>query len=240
MIIIPAIDIIKGRVVRLRQGDFSQEKSYSDDPLSVAKAWEKDGARFLHLVDLDGARLGRTENKEIIANIIRSVKMPCEVGGGLRTEEDVEYFLEQGASRVIFGTKAFEDIAYFEKLVSRFKEKIVVSIDFVGGHVVSKGWQEETELLPEDAAKQMVDIGVKTLVVTDIATDGTLEGPNTEKLKKIFSAIDASIIISGGISSLKDIKKIKNMGLKNIEGIIIGRAFYEKKFSLKEANKITG
>ena len=238
MLIIPAIDIIQGKVVRLHQGDFSKEKFYSDDPVKIASIWEEKGAEFLHLVDLDGARYGEVRNREVLTSIVKSVKIPCEVGGGLRSEEDIEYFLEQGFQNVVIGTKAFEDIDYFKKLVSRFKEKIVVGIDFSGEKVVKKGWQEETNLSPDEVVKEMQKLGVKTIVVTDIAMDGTLMGPNVEKLKEILDSVDISVIASGGISNLEDIKKLKGLNSKNLKGAIIGRAFYEGKIDLKEAMDI--
>jgi len=238
MIIIPAIDIIKERVVRLHQGDFNKEKFYSDDPVQTALLWQEQGASFLHIVDLDGAKYGEIRNKEIISRIIKSVNMKCEVGGGLRDEKDIAYFLAQGAERVVLGTKAFEDSGYLKRLVSKFKEKIVVSIDFAGDKVVKKGWQEEMNLSPKAMIEKMQRAGVKTFIVTDIATDGTLKGPNVDKLKEILASGDISVIASGGISSIEDIKKLKDIGSKNLKGVIVGRALYEGKVDLREAINI--
>ena len=238
MLIIPAIDIIQGRVVRLHQGNFNKEKFYSDDPLKVASVWQKKGARFLHIVDLDGARVGEIKNRDTITKIIEGVSMSCEVGGGLRSESDIDYFLKKGAARIILGTKALEDAENLQKLVSRFGEKIVVSVDFAGDRVTKKGWQEESDLSPEAVAVKMQKLGVKTLVVTDITVDGTLMGPNIERLKKILGTVDIKIIASGGISSLEDVKKLKEIGSENLEGVIIGRALYEGKFDLEDAIKI--
>ena len=148
MLIIPAIDIIGGNVVRLHQGDFNKEKLYSDDPVGTALEWQKKGASFLHIVDLDGARQGEIKNGDVISRIIKGVDIPCEVGGGLRDDKDVEYFLQQGAQRVVLGTRALEDIDYLKKLISRFDGKIAISVDFVGEKVAKKGWQEETDLTP--------------------------------------------------------------------------------------------
>ena len=238
MLIIPAIDIINGKVVRLEKGDFSKEKVYSLDPLEVAKTWETKGAEFLHIVDLDGAREGRVKNVGIITNIIKNIKIPCEVGGGLREVSDVEYFLKNGATRVVISTVAFEDFEHFEKLVFKFNDKIVVSVDFSGNKVVKKGWQEKTELEPMNVIKKMQKIGVKTIVVTDISVDGTLMGPKIERLKEILDTVDISVIASGGISSLEDIKKLKEIKNKNLEGIIIGKALYEGRIDLEEAIKV--
>ena len=185
MLIIPAIDIIGGRVVRLEKGDFNKEKVYSSDPLEIAKNWEKKGAKFLHIVDLDGAKEGRVKNVGTIVNIIKNINIPCEVGGGLRASSDIGYFLKNGATRVVIGTMAFEDFDHFEKLVFKFKDNIMVSVDFSGNKVVKKGWQEKTDLKPMDVIKKIQEIGVKTIVVTDISVDGTLMGPKIERLKKI-------------------------------------------------------
>jgi len=238
MLVIPAIDVIQGKVVRLHQGDFNKEKFYSDDPVGTALMWQKKGASFLHIVDLDGARHGEIKNRDAISRIIKDVNIPCEVGGGLRDNKDIEYFLQQGARRLVLGTTALEDIDYLKKLVSEFNESIVVSVDFAGERVAKKGWQEETDLAPDIVANRMQEIGVKTIVVTDIAMDGTLMGPNIEWLKKILNSVDISVIASGGISTLEDIKKLKAIGAKNLEGIIIGRALYEGKIDLEEAIRI--
>ena len=238
MIIIPAIDIIGGKVVRLEKGDFNKEKVYSTDPLEIAKNWEEKGAEFLHIVDLDGAREGKIKNVAVITNIMKNIKVPCEVGGGIRDRADIDYFLKNGAARVVLGTKAFEDPDYLRKLIDNFNEKIVVSCDFSGNEVVKKGWQEKTTLGPIDAVKQMRAIGVKTIVVTDINVDGTLTGPNMERLKEILDAVDISVIASGGISSLEDISKLKEMNNKNMVGVIIGKALYEGRIDLKEALEI--
>jgi phosphoribosylformimino-5-aminoimidazole carboxamide ribotide isomerase len=238
MLIIPAIDIIGGNVVRLEQGDFNKEKVYSPDPLEAAKTWEKKGARFLHIVDLDGAREGKAKNVGVIVNIIKSINIPCEVGGGLREMSDIEYFLKKGAARVVLGTKAFENFDYLGKIVSKFDDKIVVSVDFSGNKVMTKGWQEKTDLEPMAAIREMRAMGVKTIVVTDISVDGTLMGPKIEKLKEILEAVNISVIASGGVSSLEDIKKLKEIKNKNFEGVIIGKALYEGNIDLEEANKI--
>lgn len=240
MIIIPAIDIIGGKVVRLEKGDFNKEKVYSDDPVQMARNWEEKGAKFLHIVDLDGAREGKVKNVGIIVNIIKNISIPCEIGGGLREASDIEYFLKNGAARVVIGTMAFEDFGHFEKLVFKFNDKIVVSVDFSENKVVKKGWQEKTELEPMNVIKTMQKTGVKTVVVTDISVDGTLMGPKTERLKEILETVDISVIASGGISSLEDIRKLKEIKNKNLEGVIIGKALYEGRIDLQEAMRIAG
>jgi len=235
MLIIPAIDIIEEKVVRLERGDFNKEKVYSSEPVEVAKDWERKGARFLHLVDLDGAKEGKIKNAGLIVKIIKAVKIPCEVGGGLRDASDIEYFLKKGAARAVLGTRAFEDTEYFERLVFKFKDKIVVSVDFSGNKVVKKGWQEKTDLEPMAVIRKMQKIGIKTIVVTDISVDGTLMGPKIERLKEILNTVDISVIASGGISSLEDIKRLKEIENKNLEGVIIGKALYEGRIDLQKA-----
>lgn len=238
MLVIPAIDIIQEKVVRLHQGDFNKQKCYSDDPTQIACNWQEKGARFLHIVDLDGARYGKTRNRDAITRIIKSVDIPCEVGGGLRSDKDIGYFLKQGAQRIVIGTKAFEDMDYLRRLISEFRERIVVSIDFVEGHVAKTGWLEKTDLTPDDALRRIQGAGVRTIVVTDITRDGTLTGPNIDMLKKILESVDISVIVSGGVSSLEDIKRLKKIEAKNLEGVIIGRALYEGKIDLEKAIEI--
>jgi phosphoribosylformimino-5-aminoimidazole carboxamide ribotide isomerase len=238
MLIIPAIDIVGGKVVRLEKGDFSKEKVYSDDPVQMARDWEGKGAGFLHIVDLDGAKTGKIKNADTVVKIMKSVKIPCEVGGGIRDKSEIDYFLKNGARRVVLGTKVFEDPGYLEELLYKFKEKIVVSVDFSENKIVKKGWQEKTDLDPMAVILELQTVGVKTIVVTDISTDGMMAGPKTEKLKEILGKVDILVIASGGISSLEDVKKLKEIKNKNLEGVIIGKALYEGKIDLKEAIRI--
>jgi phosphoribosylformimino-5-aminoimidazole carboxamide ribotide isomerase len=239
MLIIPAIDIIKGRVVRLYQGNFNKVKFYSDDPVETALLWQKKGASFLHIVDLDGAKYGESKNLKVVASILETVQIPCEVGGGLRTEKDIEYLLKHGASRVVVGTKAFEDREFLEGAVRKFREKIVVSIDISKDSYVAKtGWLEKTHFIASEAVREMQNLGVETIIVTDISRDGTLSGPDIEKLKDILNSVNISVIASGGVSCIDDIKKLKAIGSKNLEGVIIGKALYEGKIDLEEAIKI--
>lgn len=237
MLIIPAIDIIQGKVVRLNQGDFNKKKIYSGDPVETARTWQKKGAELLHIVDLDGAKEGKVKNKEAITSIIEALDISCEVGGGLRDEKDIEYFLNKGAKRVVLGTKAFEDIDYLKELLSKFNEKIAIAIDFRGKNLVKKGWQEKTDVTPESVALKMQEIGVKTIEVTDTGLDGTLKGPNIERLKNILTSVDISVVASGGVSSMEDIKKLKSLKSSNLEGVIIGTALYEGKITLEDAIK---
>lgn len=238
MIIIPAIDIIGGKVVRLEKGDFGKEKVYALDPVETARAWESKGAEFLHIVDLDGAKEGKIKNAKLVVKIIEAVKIPCEIGGGLRDISDIEYFLKKGAARAVVGTKAFEDTEYFEKIVHKFNKRIVVSVDFSDNKVVKKGWQEKIDLKPLDAIRSMEKIGVARIVVTDIKTDGMLKGPNLKRLREILDATKILIIASGGISSLEDIKELKEIKNNRLEGVIIGKALYEGRMDLRKAIEI--
>ncbi|MDO8602550.1 MAG: 1-(5-phosphoribosyl)-5-[(5-phosphoribosylamino)methylideneamino]imidazole-4-carboxamide isomerase [Candidatus Omnitrophota bacterium] len=238
MIIIPAIDIIGGKVVRLEKGDFGKEKVYALDPVETARVWESKGAEFLHIVDLDGAKEGKIKNAKLVVKIIEAVKIPCEIGGGLRDISDIEYFLKKGAARAVVGTKAFEDTEYFEKIVHKFNKRIVVSVDFSDNKVVKKGWQEKIDLKPLDAIRSMEKIGVARIVVTDIKTDGMLKGPNLKRLREILGATKILIIASGGISSLEDIKELKEIKNNRLEGVIIGKALYEGRMDLRKAIEI--
>jgi len=240
MLIIPAIDIIEEKVVRLERGDFNKEKVYSNEPVEVAKDWEKKGAKFLHIVDLDGAKEGKIKNADVIVDIIKNINIPCEIGGGIRSHEDIEYYLKQDKKiRVVLGTKATEDIDNFKSMVDEFKEKIAVSIDFkkISGkmYVAKTGWIKETNFLSTDLAKTMQDIGVQTIITTDISKDGMLAGPNVKGLKQVLNAVNISVIASGGISSLADIERLKEIKNKNLEGIIIGKALYEGRIDLQKA-----
>jgi len=246
MLIIPAIDILKGNVVRLYKGDFDKEKVYSNNGVDVALQWQKKGAQFLHIVDLDGARTGTPKNKGVIIDILKNVNVPCEVAGGLRREEDVEYYLERGARRVVLGTKAFEDRDFLDKMIKRFGEKISVSIDFnktdSGKMYIAKaGWIKRTYLSVIDGINEIKKLGIKTIILTDISRDGTLLGPDIDNLKVILEDADISVIVSGGISSLDDIKLLKqNLEGVGLKGVIIGKALYEGKIDLAQAIDLSG
>lgn len=238
MLIIPAIDIIGGKVVRLEKGDFKKATIYSSNPLEICLKWQNQGANFLHIVDLDAAKQGRLVNSGLIIDIIKKISIPAEIGGGLRSEEDVELYIKNGAGSVVLGTRVFEDRGYLKKLLRNFKEKIIVSVDFRGNKVVEKGWQHKTDLEPIKLIKDMQDMGVKRVIVTDTSRDGTLKGPNIKMFEEILSAVNISIVASGGVSSLNDIRALKEIGDKNLLGVIIGKALYENKLDMKEAMKL--
>lgn len=231
MFVIPAIDLICGKVVRLTQGDFSKCKIYSEKPASVAKSFEEKGAKFLHIIDLEGAKEGKIKNLESIKKILKSVKIPIQVGGGIRNLKDAEKLLNIGVERIIVGTESLNQ-EFLQELISRFGEKIVVSIDAEKEKLAVRGWEKITSISIFEFAKKIEKMKVKRIIYTDIKKDGTLSGCNIEGIEKMVKSVCIPVIASGGISSLSDIKKLKKL---NLEGIIIGKAIYEGKLSLEEA-----
>ncbi|MFZ5801021.1 MAG: 1-(5-phosphoribosyl)-5-[(5-phosphoribosylamino)methylideneamino]imidazole-4-carboxamide isomerase [Candidatus Omnitrophota bacterium] len=235
MIVIPAVDIQDGKVVRLVQGKFKEATIYSHKPEEVARKWESDGAILLHVVDLDGAQSGAIKNWTAIASIVKAVKIRVQIGGGVRSAEDIRRLLELGVGRVVLGTKAVEDREFIRKAVSLWPENILVSIDVSAGRVAQKGWAAVSSQRPEALAKEMQEIGVRQMVFTDIARDGTLAGVNIPRIEKMLEAISAPLIVAGGIASLQDLIKLKALEPKGLKGVIVGKALYEGKLDLKEA-----
>lgn len=231
MIIFPAVDMKDNRCVRLCQGDFQRIKIYSDKPLEIASEWERRGAEFLHLVDLDGAKGEGFANKKSIEEIAKNLNIPVQIGGGIRSEARVDELLNMGVSRVIVGTMAIENRELLKKLVGEYKEKIVVSIDAKDGKAATRGWKVVSSVDSLDLCKELEEIGVKTIVYTDIARDGMLEGPNFDIYKALAEETCLDIIASGGISSIEDVKRLKSM---NIYGGIIGKAFYDNLLDFEE------
>lgn len=240
MIIIPAIDLKDGLVVRLLQGNFDKVTVYSKDPVGFAKKFENSGAKFMHIVDLDGAKTGELKNIDIIKNILKNISIPVEFGGGVRNKETIELLLNLGIERVILTTKAVEDENFLKKIVKEFGHHIAVSIDSKSGFLAMRGWVEVSKIKAVDFAAKISKLGVKTIIFTDVATDGALSGPNIKSLKEILNAVseNSSVVSSGGISSMEDIKNLKKIGNPALEGVIIGRAIYEGKIDLKEAVEI--
>ncbi|MDK2919659.1 MAG: phosphoribosylformimino-5-aminoimidazole carboxamide ribotide isomerase [Candidatus Petromonas sp.] len=231
MIIFPAVDIRQGRCVRLYQGKKDQETIYNDDPVIAAKKWEQKGAKYLHIVDLDGAFTGDQKNKDVIRKIVKSINIPVQVGGGIRTLERAKEIIELGVERIIVGTSAVKKEGFVEELVEELKSKVVVSIDAKNGYVCVDGWVKSSDLQAVDFAKSLEEKGVKTIVYTDISKDGTMVGPNFHELKKLKKSVDINIIASGGIGRKEDVEELKRMG---IYGAIIGKALYEGKIKLEE------
>ncbi|RKD28486.1 1-(5-phosphoribosyl)-5-[(5-phosphoribosylamino)methylideneamino]imidazole-4-carboxamide isomerase [Lacrimispora algidixylanolytica] len=229
----PAIDLKNGQCVRLKQGEFKDITVYSDKPEEIAAKWQSKGATFLHLVDLDGALAGHSVNKEVVRKIAATVSIPIQMGGGIRKEEDIEFVLSLGVSRVIIGTKAAENPEFIRNMVNKFgQERIVAGIDAKNGMVAVEGWGKISDITASDLANRMKEYGIRHVVYTDIARDGMLSGPNVEYTKKLTDETGLDIIASGGMSSMEDLKELYNAG---IHGAIIGKALYENRIDLKEA-----
>lgn len=235
MIVIPAIDLAAGKCVRLRQGDMNQQTIYSDIPADMARHWEAQGAEILHLVDLDGAMGGQTMNRGAIEAIVKAISIPIELGGGLRTVEDVQRVMDLGITWAIMGTSALRNREAVETAVAKFGERIIVGIDARDGKVAVSGWQETSEVSAVDLGLQMQALGVGKLICTDIATDGMMIGPNIESLRQMAEAVDTEIIASGGVSKLEDIVAVKALEPLGITGVITGKALYEGTLDLAEA-----
>ena len=234
MKIIPAIDLIEGKVVRLYKGDPDKKTIYSDNPLDIAKKWEASGADMLHLVDLD-ATLGIGSNFEVIRNVAKSVKIPVQVAGGLRNEKIIENALEF-AQRIVIGTLAFKDKTALGKLLAAYgKKKLVISVDHNDGMIVVNGWQQTTKILLIDAVNEFVEMGFSEFLSTSINRDGTLQGPDLKWLQQINEIKNVNVIASGGISSIEDVNKVKEI---DPFGVILGKALYENKVSIEEVKKL--
>lgn len=229
----PAIDIKNGQCVRLRQGQFEDILVYSNTPVGVAKKWEESGASFIHLVDLDGALVGHSVNDDVIRDIASTIKIPIQVGGGIRTIKDIEQKLNLGVSRVIIGTKAVENPMFVKEIINCFgADKIVIGIDAKNGMVAIQGWEKLSNYNAVSLALEMKELGVKTIIYTDISKDGMLQGPNIEHTKEMVDTTGLEIIASGGVSSMMDLDALSKI---NVEGAIIGKALYENKIELKDA-----
>ena len=238
MIIFPAIDLRGGKCVRLFKGDFSRETIFSDNPSAVAVKWEEMGAQYLHVVDLDGALQGETKNREAIRSILWAVRIPVELGGGLRSLESVERALTAGIQRVILGSAAVEDPALVQAACERFGDRIVVAIDARDGIVATQGWESSGGVSALAFAKQMAEYGVKTIIYTDISRDGTLSGLNLEGTIELARASGLRVVASGGVRSLEDIRAVKAHEADGIEGVIVGQALYRGRLDLKKALQI--
>ncbi len=229
----PAIDMKDGKCVRLTQGLFDDVKVYSDDPGEAAKTWVSQGADFLHLVDLDGALAGKSVNEPVIQRILEAVKVPVQVGGGIRSKETAERLLGLGVRRVIIGTRAVREPEFVKELLEIYgPEKIVVGVDARNGMVAVEGWEKVSQMTASCLCGKMKEYGVRHVVYTDISRDGMLSGPNVEATRKLTEETGMDIIASGGVSSIEDLQELFDQGVK---GAIIGKALYEKRLDLREA-----
>jgi phosphoribosylformimino-5-aminoimidazole carboxamide ribotide isomerase len=238
VILYPAIDIRGGRTVRLLRGDFERETAYDADPVDAARRWSGEGARFLHVVDLDGAREGRPVNLEQVRRIVAAVDSPLQLGGGLRDPEAVSEALAAGAERVVLGTAAQSEPDLLARLVAEHGDRIVASVDARGGRVAVSGWTEQTATRPEDLLTALAERAVRRFVYTPVDVDGTLEGPALEDLRRVAAGSSGELIYSGGVGSLGDLRALAALALPNITGVIVGRALYEGRFGVAEGQGI--
>lgn len=235
MIILPAIDLYGGKAVRLFKGDYNQMTVYSETPVSVACDFEKSGAKWVHLVDLEGAKDGTTPNIETVTAIAKNTSLLCEIGGGIRNMETVERYFSAGVSRVILGTAAVTDEAFLREAVAKYGEKIAVGADIKDGKIAIKGWLEKSDIDAFDFCEKMQKIGVKTIICTDISKDGAMKGANHALYRDLSEKFDMQLVASGGVSSIEDVKRLSELG---IYGAIIGKAYYTGAIDLFEAIRL--
>lgn len=235
MHIFPAIDLFGGKAVRLFKGDYNQMTVYSDNPLNVARDFEQCGAQYLHVVDLEGAKSGGTPNIETIKNIIQNTNLFVEVGGGIRSMETAKAYIDAGVGRVILGTAAVTDETFLKSAVLAFGEKVAVGVDLKDGYVAIKGWTEKSAYSGMDFCKRMQDLGVKTIICTDISKDGAMKGTNLALYKTLSESLSLNLIASGGVSDISDVENLSAMG---IYGAIIGKAYYTGAIDLKQAIEV--
>jgi phosphoribosylformimino-5-aminoimidazole carboxamide ribotide isomerase len=235
MILLPAVDIRDGKAVRLRQGDFADETVYADDPLEAARSFVEAGARFLHVVDLDGAREGEPVNLHHVERIAGTLEVPVEMGGGLRSIASIRRALSAGAARVVLGTAAFTDPDLLDEALTAFTARILVGVDVRGGQVSVAGWTRETQARGEDAIRRLQQQGATRFVYTNVDRDGMLEGPDLDEVRRVSEAVRGRFLYSGGIGSLEDLVALRELRLVNLAGVISGKALYEGRFTVSEA-----
>ncbi len=235
MLIYPAIDLFEGKAVRLFKGDYAQMTVYNENPLEVAKDFEKCGATHIHMVDLEGAKNGTTPNIDTVCNIKKNTSLFCEIGGGIRDIKVIDSYISAGVDRVILGTAAVTEKGFVQKAVEKYGEKIAVGIDIKDGFVAIKGWTETSNTYAFDFCEEMQNIGVKTVICTDISKDGAMQGTNHQLYKDLSEKFDLQIIASGGVSSIEDIEKLSNLGLY---GAIVGKAYYTGAIDLSQAIEV--
>ena len=235
MYILPATDLYDGKVVRLYKGDYDQMTVYSDKPLQIAREFADCGAEFLHVVDLEGARDGTTPNRRVVEKLVEKSGMSIEIGGGIRTEDTVRTYIDMGVERVILGTSAVTDPVFLGKMVERYRDQIAVGVDLADGFVAIKGWTEQSEIAADAFFAHLQQIGVRTVICTDISKDGTLSGTNLQLYKTLSETYDMQLLASGGITTLDDVVALREMDLY---GAILGKALYTGDLNLKDAVKL--
>jgi phosphoribosylformimino-5-aminoimidazole carboxamide ribotide isomerase len=238
MIIFPAIDIKDGVCVRLIKGDFRQITTYENTPLDQAKKYFKNGFNNIHIVDLDGALHGRPVNSILIREIIKKVKSNIQIGGGIRTIDDIGRWIELGIDKVVMGTAAVEDTELLKTACNKFKNKIAVSLDIKNGLIALSGWKKQTNISAVDFIKKIQNFGISRIIYTDIHKDGTKQGPNIKDAVELSNKVKIPLVISGGVSSIEDIKRIKSLNNPNIEGVIIGKAIYDGDIQISDLAKL--
>jgi phosphoribosylformimino-5-aminoimidazole carboxamide ribotide isomerase len=237
MILLPAIDILDGKAVRLAQGDFGASTVYDADPLDAARRWVQSGARALHVVDLDGARSGTPVNLAHVQRIAAEVDVPVQVGGGLRTADAVRAAIDAGASRVVLGTAAYCDVDFLDESLAEHRDRVVVSVDARGGQLASSGWTEQTEIPVAAVIESLGQRGVSRFVYSSIERDGMLSGPNLDEVAQIAQIVRGTFVYSGGIASLADLRALAALRQVNLAGVIVGKALYERRFTVGEARQ---
>ena len=238
MKLIPAIDLMNGKCVRLFKGDFNKRKDFSKEPHEQAKYWEKEGAKCIHIVDLDAAKTGIPKNDHSIKKILNEVNIPIQIGGGIRSVERIEQLLSYGIDKIIMGTSAIENKALVKDLSSKYPKRIIIGIDAKDGKVSTRGWLKQSDVLATDLIKEFSHFKIASFIVTDINTDGTLEGTNEIFIKKILEITDVPVIASGGVGSISDLLSLTKFEHSGLYGVIVGKALYENKFTISEANNI--
>ena len=240
MILFPAIDIRDGKAVRLVQGDYGRETQYDDDPVVAARRWVNGGASWLHVVDLDGARAGEPVNLEHVRRIVAAINVPVQLGGGLRDSKKVEEAFSSGAERVVLGTAAVRDPEMAEAIAAAHGDRVVASVDARAGKVAAEGWTQESELGATEVIAELSGRGIRRFVYTPVDVDGLMEGPDLDSLGEVAGSTEGEVIYSGGIGSLDDLGAVAGLGLENVEGVIVGRALYEQRFTIAEAQDALG
>ena len=237
MIILPAIDIKNGKCVRLIKGDFNQMTSYKNTPLNQAQTYFENGFKNIHIVDLDGALQEKSSNTNIIKKILKSIKLKIQIGGGIRTIDDVDNWIKSGVDKVIIGTAAVENKDFLKAACKKFKNKIAISLDVKDGLIFLSGWKKKTNILASDFVKEIENFGVSRIIYTDIDKDGTKKGPNIKDTIELSNKVKIPFIISGGISSIEEIKMLKSLNNPNIEGVIVGKSIYDGDIKIAELAK---
>lgn len=234
MILLPAIDILGGRAVRLDQGDYARRTDYYPDPVDAAKRWVDEGARELHIVDLDAARSGVPENLNSVYRIVEALEIPIELGGGIRSDAALADAFSAGAARAIIGTAAFKDPDFLERAVSSHGQQVVVSVDAREGRVAAAGWTEQTDIPVTEALERLLEHGVRSFVFSSIERDGMLSGPDLDGARRVEEVVEGSFVYSGGVSSLADLESLAALGLAKLSGVIVGKALFEGRFTVAE------